>query len=875
MDDLRLRTTDREFELRYVQLDDSRSLGAEGARTTLVVPSHRLRDALLAGIADEARGRALAVELPHVVAVDELVMELHEWLVLAGEAPPRRVLTPTAFRLMIESSLDGERKRSGDLFESGWRLVHDYAMSNALARPSAARFGDDDTGRFADWLFALEARIARQDRITLPQLPAAAVLALSRARRSPLDRLTCIGFEHETPAFRALLDALAHKGCDVRRIALHGQMSSSPLLLRCEDEDDEIRRAVSWAHERIPALGDDDRIGIVVPDLGQRYDAVLRALGIAFGSVGSDAPFNISGGIPLGTVPIVDDALMLLRWCVRPERRECVDRLLASPFLDLEFLRDPGPGTRLPSAHSMPERAAAVANPRAADFVRQVRRWMQRASLDVRVNEFRALLRSAGWPGGATLRSEAHQAQQAFGALLDDLAAAADLLVPTQSAAAIESIASAASRQPFAPDRPRVPLQVLGHLESVGLRFSALWVSGLSRDAWPPAPRVHPLVPYRMQIEHGVPRLTTNEEVAFSRRMVNGWRGAAPEVRVSHPATREGDSTSMSPLFADGARSYSPISNTAPRRAEISPLESMDSTARPIDTTNGRAIGADAVRNQSLCPFRAFAIHRLNLEPCRAPSPFPRPDERGTTLHDLMRRLCIEIPAQAALSRLSREERARIVADAVEWALQVSSQRGAPPFYLANERIRLLELALDWLEVDLDRPPFVTESTELAVETRLGGVPIRLRIDRIDRDLATGGRVLIDYKSGASAPTLWRGARPEDPQLPLYAVAMREVEDLAFALVRRKASRLQGVSAAAARYRAVPSPRIRMTEPADFGEPSWEDLVSQWRATATTLVEGHAVGRAEVDPIRPSVCRECHLHTLCRIDDGIVPYDDV
>ena len=41
-------------------------------------------------------------------------------------------------------------------------------------------------------------------------------------------------------------------------------------------------------------------------------------------------------------------------------------------------------------------------------------------------------------------------------------------------------------------------------------------------------------------------------------------------------------------------------------------------------------------------------------------------------------------------------------------------------------------------------------------------------IDRVDR-LADGARVLIDYKTGNAAAD-WRGERPDNPQLPIYAL---------------------------------------------------------------------------------------------------------
>ena len=37
----------------------------------------------------------------------------------------------------------------------------------------------------------------------------------------------------------------------------------------------------------------------------------------------------------------------------------------------------------------------------------------------------------------------------------------------------------------FQPESPDAPIQILGVLESAGLRFDCLWVSGLTDEAWP------------------------------------------------------------------------------------------------------------------------------------------------------------------------------------------------------------------------------------------------------------------------------------------------------------------------------------------------------------------------------------------------------
>ena len=82
------------------------------------------------------------------------------------------------------------------------------------------------------------------------------------------------------------------------------------------------------------------------------------------------------------------------------------------------------------------------------------------------------------------------------------------------------------------------------------------------------------------------------------------------------------------------------------------------------------------------------------------------------------------------------------------------------------------------LRIEAKRVPFTVEATEKVLDdVSVGGLKLRLRADRVDR-VGDGKRLLLDYKSGEVATKDWEGMRPNEPQLPLYAI-FGNVEDVA------------------------------------------------------------------------------------------------
>jgi RecB family exonuclease len=268
----------------------------------------------------------------------------------------------------------------------------------------------------------------------------------------------------------------------------------------------------------------------------------------------------------------------------------------------------------------------------------------------------------------------------------------------------------------------------------------------------------------------------------------------------------------------------------------------------------------------------------LRAEGLEATEPGLGAAERGQLLHMVMARVWRQLGSHAALAAMGREALAVLVADAARIA--VATLRSERPGRLdgpfaALERERLAQVALDWLAIDLSRAPFavVLREDELAIEA--GGLAFRGRVDRVDR-FADGGLAVIDYKTGSPRVAGWLGERPDDPQLPLYALAAgEEVTAVAFACL--KAGKL-GFAGLAREEGLLPGVKtVELHRTAAKLAASWSELIEGWRHATAALAMQFARGEAAVDPKRPpATCRDCDLSALCRVRErpGVLDADE-
>jgi hypothetical protein len=125
--------------------------------------------------------------------------------------------------------------------------------------------------------------------------------------------------------------------------------------------------------------------------------------------------------------------------------------------------------------------------------------------------------------------------------------------------------------------------------------------------------------------------------------------------------------------------------------------------------------------------------------------------------------------------------------------------------------------------------------------------------------LEAGGHALIDYKTGRPTPNDWLGERPDDPQLPLYALnAKEDIAAVAFARLKTGEMRYMGFSKGKDVIADVKQAK------------DWTGLVADWKRQIDALGNGFASGDARVDPKKQlATCRYCDLQPLCRVYERV------
>ena len=210
-------------------------------------------------------------------------------------------------------------------------------------------------------------------------------------------------------------------------------------------------------------------------------------------------------------------------------------------------------------------------------------------------------------------------------------------------------------------------------------------------------------------------------------------------------------------------------------------------------------------------------------------------------------------------------DRAAALQAAIEAALarMHSPSRNGPwdAAYLTVQKDRLEDVLLQWLERELQRSPFTVLEREQKQEVTVGPLTLRLRIDRVDE--IEGGTLLVDYKTGSrSTPKDWEGIRPDDPQLPLYALVpeAENLQGLAFAKVRPgKDMKWLGYSESG----QIPKPASM--EHATLAEQqieAWRYVLEQLWPTTSPPAKPASVARKNI----PFTCKHCAQRLLCRLD---------
>ena len=723
-------------------------------------------------------------------------------------------------------------------------------------------------------------------------------------------RVLLAGFDALAPQQQSLFAALSRLGVQVEQWnpPVHDGQAQ---CIAFANRDEELEAAARWARQCV-ADGARGPIGIVVPGLAalrHRVQAVFEDV-FAPGSARPSAAekpqvFNISLGEPLAHVRVTADALLCLRAMGGRLSLRDAGRWLLSPYLGGGRLnwraRLDAELRRIGEPHYTLERLAELAErldlreqstpPPAADgtafarFVQGLRAGgvsaAGRRTVSDWATQFSLWLINAGWPGTRALGSGEYQAVQACRELLGQFAALTPMMPAVTFSQALMQLQRLAARQVFQPRSAAAPVQILGVLEAVGVDYSHLWLTGLHHQAWPEPARPNPFVPVKLQRELGMPRASNTQQLAWARDWTARMLSSAGQVIASYPRQIDDERLRPSALIAHlplgqvDALSASRVTGDARHVHEQAPAMERFEDGRAPPVAAGRMVrgGVTVFKNQAACPFRAFAVHRLAAVDVSAPQSSLDPRVRGNLAHRVLELIWQALGGQSRLLGMTHAERAELIRASVKRVL-ADEARDRPQTLsgrlLAMEQQRLEMLADAWLAIEAERSDFDVQA-ESSEEVRVAGLPISVRPDRIDR-LKDGRIFLVDYKTGYSDPKDWFGERPDEPQLPVYALAMDDAGDgavagLAFGDLRPGKLGYRGLGAVddlAPGVETIEASRLHGVREA----PGWDAHKALWRQRLSKLAEDYIEGDARVDPkTAGATCRYCGLQPLCRVHE--------
>ena len=784
-------------------------------------------------------------------------------------------------------------------------------------------FGDknENHAAFCQWNKAFERRCDRggwtspEDRTNL------LAKAIKNTMVLPTANIDLLGFDEINPDQAALLSALIESDTTVCRLSITSRQEKA-VLLKCRDNNDELQQAARWVrywHEIDP----NSNIAIAVPDLQTRRREVERQLEeiLTPGPHQSGqhvSPWNISMGIPLARSPMIETAFDLLKLLDRRIDIQDVGRVLRSPWLRgavvernnralLEkCLRDKYPRqlklgevryraseirkhdrqhNELPEDQHEPQAWNSPALSSILDvLIRFDGESKSARPASAWAESFDKLLVSVGWPLADESENKTQklehdrnwQTLQAWREGLRELATL-DATVPKLGRkTAINQLKQICLERVFQPRTPPASIQVLGLYEISGLRFDHLWVVGLHNDNWPPSARPDPFIPGSLQKKAQLPNSSPQRELQVARTITRRLLETAPDCVFSYPGQLDGENVLPSPLLASDeicevgklpgwAEDNWRDTVAGAEKPQIEPL------LMPGKLEYGTARGGSSIlKHQALCPFRAFASNRLGADGLETPADGISPMLHGSLVHSVLEHFWLETCNQTNLLLLDEDTLAARVRKHVDFITGEDRGLKQRPAFRVVEGDRVYRHVMAFLEMEKQRESFEVIGFEREIHPDIQGQPIRLFIDRVDK-LPSGDEIIIDYKTGKVEPKKWFGNRPEDPQLPLYAISAEKTPAaVVFGIIRDDGCSYKGVVTQAGLFPDLPPKETNSTRFLVEAGNQMPETINNWRQVLHHLMADFLSGIADIDPkdgLTTCTKSYCELQSLCRVGE--------
>lgn len=890
---------------------DKRLYTTAGEGRLVLTVNDRLARSLLRQYDSEQQQRGLTAWLRPDI------MSLSAWLSRCQLLVPGLPLFLNKAQLqhVWEMIIVSDIERSGNHLLQVPQTARRALQAHQLLVRYSAEFGNDEAAddhrAFLRWRKAWQVRAAKtgwHDPVEMPWLLSAAIN--EEQMRLP-DKVVLAGFDEIAPDLQFLCDVMEKRGTHIEHWHPQPCQNVRRQRVAADDPADEINRCARWIRSLLTS-NPSASIGVVAPQLDayqslveQIFTAELDPEALLAGEM-TQQVFNLSLGHGLDREGVIHAALRLLRLGMQVDHNE-MSWLLSTPYigksggegasraqLDRELRRLRRFDWPLPRLAKTLKNLAAKNALAVPDFIKAIEVIAAELNKPAKrmpglwAEHFALFLRNVGWPGERGLSSREFQAVQHFKTSLGELASLDGVSPPMDRSSAASILMRSVSSLEFQAEGADGPVQVLGELESSGLVFDHLWVLGLHDSALPKPPSPNPFIPLPVQRRHRMKRADAEREHLFAEQIASRLFSASPDVVLSWPVRVKGAEQRPSsfimevsegqPLLAKPCAPATVLCQGRPPLEEVS-----DRQGPPLSTRKPFTGGTNIIKDMALCPFRAFAHHRLRAEQLDVPDIGIDNMSRGTLAHTVLELFWDKVVDQDTLLSLDEAVLNSHLLEAAAGALdRLERERryDIPARQRTIESRRLISLVRQWLEFERRRAPFRVLASEKSHQVKIGQLSIRTRIDRID-ELDDGTCAIIDYKTGRTDPLQWLDERITEPQLPAYCLGLadEQVGAVMFAVIRSK-EKESGFRGLARKTEAWPGakPRALDVRLEEKGWRGFEEVLAHWRATLPDLGDAFARGEASVDPVDPKLaCQYCDLTGLCRIlerDTGSLVRDD-
>lgn len=620
-----------------------------------------------------------------------------------------------------------------------------------------------------------------------------------------VSRFMFLGFLSFTPQQNRLITALRAAGIqvDILEPATHDAPShcaqfSSPEM--------QIRTVAGWlSHELEQSQTHSPRLALVVPDLKafrENMEPLLEEILCPTRQLPSaescPVPWEYAVGTPLLEHPLISSACHLLGLQLYNNEFTAITRLLLNPYVGIPdidaaarvdyFLRSHS-GRTLGLA-----RLVSVIRDRAPTlkgFAGRLEKLKAHIETDntrtlpsTWANRFDYRLSLLGWAGQDDLDSETYQVLNAWEKALASFSSLDRQTGEINLGLALNWLREILFSQMFQLHKQyRAPITILEYPDAPGLYFDKAFVLDLSQDILPRPVAPNPFLPASLQEAASIPLSTAESTLVEGTALIACLSQIAREVTFCCPCTdHTGNPVTPSSLVAGWQKNIDDAPSISVReqilaKGKQTVIPDTDPIP-PVTDPEAEGIrgGTSIIKMTAENPLGAFLRARLGIKPFPCPEPGLNKMAQGNLIHAAMECFWNKIRTRDALCALEGTKLTGEIKAAVRSA--VLQGDFLPPWRYGQtladmEMERVATLVQEWLEIEARRTePFEVIHLEKKAHAVVAGLPLELRIDRIDKvETITGHAFLeIDYKTGNSVnPGGWRTDALTEPQLPIYA----------------------------------------------------------------------------------------------------------